>query len=136
MTAAKIHVYPAKELEDSEVEVLENNGQEREAAVEHTKKRAQNDLLVEFRNAAIDSKSRKKSSNLTAEVNEELRHYSSITGVNLKQPHAVQSIFDRLLWWDEQRYSFLVLSCLEHLVLSQKGILVVLAGLHVRAGID
>ena len=55
---------------------------------------------------------RKKSSNFTAEVNEELCRYGSITGVNLTQAHAVQSIFDPLLWWGEQRYSFPVLSCL------------------------
>ena len=83
MTATKIHVYSTKKLEDSDVEVLENNGQEREAAVEHTNKKAKYDPLAEFRNAAVDSESRKKSSNLTAEVNEELRRYSFITGVNL-----------------------------------------------------
>ena len=112
MTAAKVHMYPANELEDSDVEVLENNGQERETAVEHTNKRAKYDPLAEFRNAATDSESRKKSSNLIAKINEELRCYSSVTGVNLKQPHAVRSIFDPLLWWGEQRYSFPVLSCL------------------------
>ena len=112
MTAAKLHVYPTKEAEDSDVEVLENDEQEREAAVGHTNKKAKYDPLAEFRNAASDSGARKKSSNLTAEVNEELRRYSSITGVNLKQAHAVRSIFDPLLWWGEQRYSFPVLSCL------------------------
>ena len=54
MTAVKIHVYPTKELEDGDVEVLENNGQEREVAVEHTNGRAKYDTLTEFRNAATD----------------------------------------------------------------------------------
>jgi len=67
--------------------------------------------LAEFRNAD-DEPIRKKSCNFTAEVNEELRRYESITGVNLTQAHAVRSIFDPLLWWGEQRYSFPVLSCL------------------------
>ena len=83
MTAVKFHVYPTKVLEDRDVEVLENNGQKREAAIELTNKRAKYEPLAEYRNTATDSESRKKSSNLTAEVNEELRHYSFITGVNL-----------------------------------------------------
>ena len=112
MVAAKIHVHPAKELEDSDVEVLENDEQEREAADEFTNKRTKYDPLAEFRYTATDGGPRKKSSNLTAEVNEELRHYNSITGVNLKQAHAIRNIFDPLLWWGEQRYSFPVLSCL------------------------
>ena len=112
MVAAKIHVYPTKELEASDVEVLENDEQEREAADEFTNKRTKYDPLAEFRNTATDGGPRKKSSNLTAEVNEELRRYNSITGVNLKQAHAIRNIFDPLLWWGEQRYSFpAVLQC-------------------------
>ena len=37
-----------------------------------------------------------------AKVSEELCCYSSITAVNLKQAHAVRSIFDPLVWWGEQ----------------------------------
>ena len=77
-------MYPTKVLEDHDVEVLENNGQKREAAIELTNKRAKYEPLAEYRNAATDSKPRKKSSNLTAEVNEELCCNSSITGVDLK----------------------------------------------------
>ena len=77
----KIHVYPTKELEDSDVELLENNGQEREVAVEHTNKSAKYDSLAEFRNAATDGESRKKSSNLTAEVNEQLHHWCQFEAV-------------------------------------------------------
>ena len=32
--------------------------------------------------------------------------------MNLKQIHAAWNIFDPLLWWGEQRYSFPILSCL------------------------
>jgi len=68
MTAAKVFVYPTKELEDSDVESLENDEDEREPAVECANKRAKYDPLAEFRNAAVDNERRKKSSNLTAEV--------------------------------------------------------------------
>ena len=105
MAIAKAHVYPPKEPEDSDVEALE---EEIEAVAN---KRLKHDPMAEFRNTAGDEP-RKKSSNFTAEVNEELRLYDSITGVNLTQAHAVWSIFDPLLWWGEQRYSFPVLSCL------------------------
>ena len=67
------------------------NGQERETAVKHNKKRVKYDPLAEFRNAATDSESRKKSSSLTAEVYEELHCNSFIIGVNLKQAHAVRA---------------------------------------------
>ena len=70
MTAVKFHVYSTKVFEDRDDEVLENNGQKREAATEFTNKRAKYELLAEYRNAATDSKSRKKTSHLTAEVNE------------------------------------------------------------------
>ena len=76
--AAKIHVYPTKDLEDSDAEVLENDEQEREVADEFTNKRTKYDSLAEFKNAATDSEPRKKSSTLIAKVNEELRRYSSI----------------------------------------------------------
>ena len=54
MEVAKVHVYPIKEPGDSDVEVLENDDQERETSVEHTNKRAKYDPLVEFRNATSD----------------------------------------------------------------------------------
>ena len=49
MTAVKFHVCSTKELEDRDVVVLENNGQKREAGIEHTNKRAKYDPLVEYR---------------------------------------------------------------------------------------
>ena len=78
MAIAKAHVNPPKEPEDSDVEELE---EEIEAV---TSKRLKHDPLAEFRNAAGDEP-RKKS---TAEVNEELSRYGSITGVYLTQAHA------------------------------------------------
>ena len=34
----------------------------------------------------------------------------AISGAILKHPYAVRSIFDPLLWWREQRYSFPMMS--------------------------
>jgi len=45
-----------------------------------------------------------------AEVNEEIRCYKATCGAILKQPNSVRSIFDPLLWWKEQRYSFPIMS--------------------------
>ena len=59
MIVAKIHVHPTKELEDGYVEVLENDKQERETAVELTNKKTKYDPLAEFRNTATDGEPRK-----------------------------------------------------------------------------
>ena len=53
-----------------------------------------------------------ESKDFEADVEEELRHYNSIARVGLQQPDAVKSVFDPLLWWDQQRYSFPILSYL------------------------
>ena len=116
MSIAKIHVYPEKEFEASDVELIENDEEERWEGVENINKKTKYDPLAEFRNASCVS-GPKKSSNLMAEVNEELRRYSSISSVNLKQTGNVRSIFDPLLWWGEQRYSFSILSCLANQLL-------------------
>jgi len=110
MIVAKMYVYPdSDELEDGDIEALEDDEEERQEVAKRTK----HDPLAEFRNASTGSgSSKKKSSNMMAEVDEELRRYHSISDVNLKQAHAVRSIFDPLLWWGEQRYSFPVLSIL------------------------
>ena len=39
-------------------------------------------------------------------------------GVNLQQPDAVRSVFDTLLWWGQQSYTFLILSCLTQQLLA------------------
>jgi len=111
---AVAQVYPPKGSNNSDVESLgseEEEEEEESEADERAKKRLKHDPLAEFRNADGDGP-RKKSSNFKAEVHEELRHYESITGVNLTQAHAIRSIFDPLLWWGEQRYNFPVSSYL------------------------
>ena len=51
-------------------------------------------------------------SDFEADVNAEFRRYNSISSVDLQQPDAVRSVFDPLLWWGQQSYNFLILSCL------------------------
>ena len=53
-----------------------------------------------------------ESQDFEADVEEELRCYHSIAGVSLQQLDAVRSVFDPLLWWGQQRYSFSILSYL------------------------
>ena len=83
MNVAKICVL-TKEFEESDVELFENDKEERPKTVENINKNTKCVPLAEFRNASSVSRPR-KSSNLTAEVNKELCRYSSISGVNLQQ---------------------------------------------------
>jgi len=71
------------------------------------------DSFAEFRNMASGtSKCSGHVSDFEADVDAEFRRYSSITGVDLQQPDAVRSVFDPLLWWGQQSFNFLILSCL------------------------
>ena len=54
--------------------------------------------------------SEKSEREIQVDVEEEIRRYKAISSVNLNQPNAVRIIFDPLLWWGEQKYSFPILS--------------------------
>ena len=80
MSIAKELVYPQKESEDSDVEAMGNYEEEIEAECERVSKRLKHDPLEMLLMIA-------NKENITAEVNEELRRYDAITGVNLTQAH-------------------------------------------------
>ena len=56
------------------------------------------------------TKLKKFARDLKTEVYEEIRHYKCMGGVSLHQENAVRIIFDTLVWWGEQKYSFPILS--------------------------
>ena len=56
------------------------------------------------------AKLKKSARDLKTEVYEEIRHYKHMGGVSLHQANAARIIFDPLVWWGEQRYSFPILS--------------------------
>ena len=63
---------------------------------ETSTKKAKYDPFAEFRNVASGtSKSSGHVSDFEADVDAEFRHYNFITVVDLQQPDAVRSVFDR-----------------------------------------
>jgi len=84
-------------------------------------KRCKYDPLLEFQNNSTGKQpsngTKKSSRDLKAEVHEEIRCYKSMGGVSLHQPNAVRIIFDPLVWWGGQRYSFPILSHVARTVL-------------------
>ena len=98
--------------DESEDNDIEDIGESPDSDV--ASKKTKYDPFAEFRNATLDTRQETghESKNFEADVEEELRHYNSIAGVSLQQPDAVRSVFDPLLWWGQQRYSFPILSCL------------------------
>ena len=57
-----------------------------------------------------DAKLKKSARDLKTEVCEEIRRYKHMGGVSLHQANAIRIIFDSLVWWGEQRYSFPILN--------------------------
>ena len=99
----------ADESEDSDIDDVGESSDNDVAS-----KKTKYDPFAEFRNAALDMSkgTRHESKDFEADVEEELRCYNSIAGVSLQQPDAVRSVFDPLLCWGQQRYSFPILSYL------------------------
>ena len=85
-----------------------------EVEEEQHAKRCKHDPLLEFRNSTMGeqpgAKLKKSTRDLKTEVYEEMRRYKCMGGVSLHQANAVRIIFDPLVWWGEQRYSFPILS--------------------------
>ena len=115
--AAASDLYQKTEEDDREVtaEDQENDTEEvTEVEEEKHAKRCKHDPLLEFRNSTMGeqpgAKLKKFARDLKTEVYEEIRRYKNIGGVSLHQANAARIIFDPLVWWGEQRYSFPILS--------------------------
>ena len=96
-------IFVSDESEDSDIEDI---GESHDSDV--ASKKTKYDPFAEFRNAALDMRKEIGHGSI-ADVEEGLRRCNSIAGVSLQQPDAVRSVFDPLLWWGQQRYSFLIL---------------------------
>ena len=88
------------------------------------------------------AKLKKSTRDLKIEVHEEMRYYKCMGGVSFHQANAVRIIFDLLVWWGEQRYSFPILShvaqtiIISYQVQNRRGTSVELGELHVKIKID
>ena len=110
--------------ESADVEIVvevSNEADDEHLNIDSVEKRRKYDPLAEFHNSSssdgMQPHSPKSSKDRIAEIDEEMRHYMAISGAILKQQNAVRSIFDPLLWWGKQRYSFPIISYVAKIIL-------------------
>ena len=112
VAAGDLYQNTAENDREGTAEDYENNIEE--VAEEQHAKRCKHDPLLEFRNSTMGKQSgtklKKFARDWKTEVYEEIRRYKCMGGVSLHQVNAVRIIFDALVWWGEQKYSFPILS--------------------------